>query len=59
MALMFMLLLAPCALKLVNYSSHSEILNFHKISKLTSFSFKNSNFPVFKHFSKTHCASKN
>ena len=26
--------------------------------KLTTFSFENSDFTVFKHFSKTHCASK-
>ena len=55
----FKLLLAAFASKFVNYSRHSETLNFRKNSKSTSFSFENSNFTVFKHFSKTHCASKN
>ena len=55
----FTLLLAPFAFKLVNHSSHSEISNFHKISKSTSFSFQISDFTVFKHISKTHCVSKN
>ena len=41
---------------MVNYSRHSEILNFRKNSKSTSFSFENSDFTVFKHFSKIHCA---
>ena len=45
---------APFASKSVNYSRHSETLNFWKNSKLTSFSFENSDFTVFKHFSKTH-----
>ena len=54
----YTLLLAPFAFKLVNYSRHSKILNFRKNSKLTSFSLKNSDFTVFKDFSKTHCASK-
>ena len=52
----FTLLLAPFAFKLVNYSSQSDILNFRKISKSTSFSFRNSGFTVLKHFSKTHYA---
>ena len=47
------------AFKLVNYSRHSEILNSRKNSKSTSFSFKNSDFTVFKNFSKTHCDSTN
>ena len=51
-------LVAPFAFELVNYSRHSEILKFRKNSKSTSFSFKNRDFTVFKHFSKTHCASK-
>ena len=51
--------LAYFASKLVNHSSHSEILNFHKISKLTPFSFKISDFTVFGHISKTYCVSKN
>ena len=57
-AQIFTLLLAPFAFKLVNHSIHSEILNFHKISKSTSFSFKISDFAKFKHISKTHCVSK-
>ena len=56
---LYVLLLANFAFKLVNYSSHSEILNFQKNSRSPSFSFKNSDFTVFKHFSKTHGASKN
>ena len=47
----FTLHLASFAFKLVIYSRHSETLNFLKNSKLTSFSFKNSDFTVFKHFS--------
>ena len=47
-AYIFRLLFAPFAFKLVNYSSHSDILNFHNFSKATSFSFKNSDFTVFK-----------
>ena len=54
-----MLFLALFASKFVNQSRHSETLNFRKNSKLTSFSFENSDFTVFKHFSKTHCASQN
>ena len=54
-----MLLLAPLAFKLVNHSRYSEILNFRKNSKSTSFSFENNNFTVFIHFSKIHCASNN
>ena len=46
----FMLLLALFASKLVCYLRHSEILNFQKSSKSTSFSFKNGDFPVLKHF---------
>ena len=42
---------APFASKLVNYSRHTETLNFRKNSKSTSFSFENSNFTVFMHFS--------
>ena len=38
-----------------NYSGLSEILNFLKNSKSTTFSFTISDFAVFKHFSKTHC----
>ena len=53
-AQILMLLLAPFAFKLVKYSSHGEILNFRKISKSSSSSFKNSDFTAFKHFSKTH-----
>ena len=45
--------------KLVKFSRHSEILNFRKNSKSTSFSSKNSDFSVFKHFSKYYCVSKN
>ena len=41
-----------CAVKLVNYSRHSEILNFRKNSKSTSFSYENSDLTVFKHFFK-------
>ena len=55
----FTLLLAPLALKLVNYSRPSEFLKLRKNSKLTSFSSDNTDFTVFKYFSKTHCASKN
>ena len=33
------------------FETHSEILKFRKNSKSTSFSFENSNFTVFKHFS--------
>ena len=53
------LLLATFASKLINYSRHSEILNFRKNSKSTSFSFENSDLIVFKHVSNTHCDSKN
>ena len=55
----FTLLLAPFALKLVYYLRSNEILNFRKNSKSSSFSFEDSDFTVFKHFSKTQCASKN
>ena len=55
----FALLLASFASKLVNYSSHSETWNFRKNSRSTSFSFENSDIIVFKHFSKTQCASNN
>ena len=55
----FTLLLAPFASKMVNYSKHSETLNFRKNLKLTTFSFENSDLTVFKHFSKSHCASNN
>ena len=51
----FTLLMAPFTSKLVNYSRDSETLNFRKNSKSTSFSFENSSFTVFIHFSKTHC----
>ena len=53
----FTLLLAPFASKLVNYSRHSETLNFRKNSKLRTFSFENRDLTVFQHFSKAHCAS--
>ena len=53
----FTLLLPPFASKLVNYSWHSEILNFRKNSKSTTFSFENSDLTIFQPFSKTHCAS--
>ena len=53
------LLLAPFASKLANYSRRSETFNFRKNSKSTTFSFENSDFAVFIHFSKTHCTSTN
>ena len=48
---------ASFALKLVNYLSHSEIINFQKNSKLASVSFKN-DFIVFKHFKNSLCLQK-
>ena len=53
-AIIYTLLLAHFVFKLVNYSKLSEILNFRKNSKSTSFSFENSDFTVFIHFSKNH-----
>ena len=55
----FTFLLAPFTSKLVNYSRHSETLNFRKNSKSTTFSFENSDLSIFQLFSKTHCASNN
>ena len=54
-----MLLLAPFSFKFVNHSRHSETLNFWKNPNSTSFSFDCSNLTIFKHTSKTHCASNN
>ena len=48
----FKILLAPVVSKLVNYSRHSETLNFRKNSKLTIFW---QQFDHFQNFSKTHC----
>ena len=42
-----------------DYLMHSETFNFQKNSKLTTFSFENSDLTVFEHFSKTHNASNN
>ena len=55
----FTILLAPFASKLVNYSRHSETLNFRKNSKSTTFFLRNSDLTIFKHFSMSHCASNN
>ena len=42
----FTLLMEPFAFIFLNYSSHNEILNFGKISKLTTFSFEKSDLTV-------------
>ena len=51
-------LLAHFEVKLVNYSSHSELLNFQKNSKSIPIPFKNRDFTVFKNLSKTYWAFK-
>ena len=54
----FTLLLTPFASKMVNYLRHSETSNFRKNLNSTSFSFKNSDFTVFKHFVRKRCQKK-
>ena len=55
----FTLLFTPFVSRSVDYSSRSESLNIGIISKSVTFSFENDDLSMFKHFSKTHCASNN